>query len=422
MFNKKILGWTEQIETLQKEGEGLSAKLQSGDFTEDEKTRAKAIVKEIADLRDKVETEQVALSLSVKSAKNVVEGDGEKKEFKKMAQKFSLVKGIKEFAKRGKLTGIENEMDAIARKTNPNISGIGVPHAEIKATLTSGVAATAGNAVATDLSGTVIEALTPNPLIARMGATFVPGLTSNLDMLRFTAEGDGAWEGETDANAEMNPTTDKLSWTPNRYGAFTAMSKTLQIQTDKIGDALLARNIRRSTERALDTQAFNGSGAPITGVLNLTNVGDVAGGLNGAVPTWANIVDLETQIRVDNVMAEGLGIVTTPQIVGLLKTVKKDTGSGIFVIENGEANGFPVYSSTLVPSTLDKGTSTGVCHAIILGHWPSLIVGQFGVYDVVIDPFTNAKNGYINVVVNSWWDMQFEHDEAFSAMQDALLS
>lgn len=419
-MNKKIIDWQESIEALQLEGKSLVEKMDAGIITDVEQARAKAIVKEKANIEDLIQKELVKLELQKSIDKSASKVEPEVKAY----GSYSISKAIKEFTEKGRLSGLEAEMDQEARKNNPKITNIGIPHLDVKTTLTSGTAATAGNAVATDLSDEMIRALNPQPLIERMGARFLRGLTSNLDILKFTSEGAGsAWEGEVDAGSESNPTTTKLTFTPNRHGAWTKISKTLLAQQNKISDALIAGFIRTETEKALDSQAFNGSGSPFTGVLGLTDAGTVAGGTDGAVPTWGNIVDLETQIRVDDVTAQSLAFVTTPQIVGLLKTVKKDAGSGIFVIENGQANGFQVYSSTLMPSTLVKGASGAVCHAIILGDWSQLYVGQFGLgYDIVVDPYSSSKNAAIDVVVNSWWDMHFMHEEAFASMDDAKLS
>ena len=85
-------------------------------------------------------------------------------------------------------------------------------------------------------------------------------------------------------------------------------------------------------------------------------------------------------------------------------------------------NGYNAEVSTNVPSDLDKGTSTGVCHAMIFGNWEDLLIGQWGGLDLVVDPYTKAKNAQIELVVNSWWDIAVRHPESFAAMQDALIA
>ena len=66
----------------------------------------------------------------------------------------------------------------------------------------------------------------------------------------------------------------------------------------------------------------------------------------------------------------------TPGIRGKLKKTKTDSGSGIFVWPTGarELNGYNVGVTTQVPSTLTKGSSSGVCHALLFGNFADLII------------------------------------------------
>jgi hypothetical protein len=79
-------------------------------------------------------------------------------------------------------------------------------------------------------------------------------------------------------------------------------------------------------------------------------------------------------------------------------------------------------TSTQVPSTLTKGSASGIAHAIIFGNWADLIIAQWGGYDLVVDPYSNSKNAIVTLVVNSWWDTAVRHPESFAAMKDALTS
>ena len=88
--------------------------------------------------------------------------------------------------------------------------------------------------------------------------------------------------------------------------------------------------------------------------------------------------------------------------------------------DSQELNGYRAGFSTQVPSTLTKGSNND-CHAIIFGNFNDLIVANWAGVDIVVDPYTLAKKGSVQVVVNSFWDIALRHPESFAAMKDARL-
>jgi hypothetical protein len=87
-------------------------------------------------------------------------------------------------------------------------------------------------------------------------------------------------------------------------------------------------------------------------------------------------------------------------------------------IGEGQLNGYRAAISSLVPSELEKGTGYNL-HAIIFGNWADLLMGQFGGLDIVVDPYTQATNTLLRIVVNSWWDIAIRHSASFAAIKDA---
>ena len=76
--------------------------------------------------------------------------------------------------------------------------------------------------------------------------------------------------------------------------------------------------------------------------------------------------------------------------------------------------------SNQVPSNLTKGSSSGVCSAIIYGNWADLLVGMWGTLDLTVDPYTHSTSGTVRVVALQDVDVAVRHPESFAAMQDAL--
>ena len=94
--------------------------------------------------------------------------------------------------------------------------------------------------------------------------------------------------------------------------------------------------------------------------------------------------------------------IVSPAIKAKLKTTSKDSGSGLFVMENGEVDGIPVLS-------------TSACKGIVVGNFEDYVIGQWGGIDLTIDPYSQATNGKVRLVVNAYFDAKPRRAEAFVA-------
>jgi HK97 family phage major capsid protein len=172
----------------------------------------------------------------------------------------------------------------------------------------------------------------------------------------------------------------------------------------------------------VDLAAINGSGAANQprGALNTAGIGSVAGGANGAAPTYGNIVDLETAVANANADVETMGYLSTPVMRGKLKQTLNfaAAAAGQPVWGKGEMNGYRAEASTQVPSALVKGTSID-CHAIIFGDWSQLVIGEWGAFELITDPYRLKKQGMIEVTSFQMVDVILRYAEAIAAMKDA---
>ena len=361
---------------------------------------------------------------------------GEAGEQAKIKKQYSLLRAINLSAQGKPLDGLEKEMqeeaNIEARASGLNTTGsIQIPAMLSRSfspkaqtrDMTAGTTTAGGFTVPTDLGG-LIPILEPKLMVEQMGATMLRGLTGNLDLPRNDADAAAVWEGENDANAETSPTFDRIQLTPNRLGAFTDISKQVMIQSSIDMENFVRNRLNFAVAKALDAAAINGSGSgsePL-GILGTSGIGSVVGGTNGATPDWADIVDLESELTTDNADMGRLGYLTTPGIRGYLKKTLLDAGSGqmIWPVNANEINGYNIGTSTQVPSTLTKGTASGICHAVIFGNFEDLLVAQWGGLDIVVDPYSGSKNALVTLVINSWWDIGVRHPESFAAMADAL--
>jgi HK97 family phage major capsid protein len=157
----------------------------------------------------------------------------------------------------------------------------------------------------------------------------------------------------------------------------------------------------------------------------MTGIGAVVGGTDGATPDWADIVDLESEVAIDNALLGSLGYITNAKVAGYLKKTKHNATYGdqyIWPINARELNGYPAHVSNQVLSTMSKGSSGAVCSGIFFGNWADLIFLFWGGLDVIVDPYTNSTSG--DVLITSMQDMDIigRRVQSFSAMLDAKTS
>lgn len=359
------------------------------------------------------------------------------KDAQTLGKRFSFSRAILNASRGRGIDGAELEMyqeaEKEARTHGHQLDGqVAVPSSFLDLTgkshkrgtddLTVGDATFAGNTVETSLGG-FFPILRPKLMTTQLGATSLSGLRGNVDMIRQDGKSAGAWEGEIDANAISNPTTAKFSLIPHRYGVTSTVSKQLLAQTSYATETFIREDLEAAIREGVDAAALNGSGSGSepAGLLQLS-INDLALGTDGAVPDFGDFISLETLIAADNADVNTMAYLMTPGMRGLLKSVKKDAGSGEFVWNGNMVNGYNAFVSTQVPSTLTKGSSSSICHAIFFGDWSSLIIANWAGIDIVVDPYSTKKTAQLEITINSWWDFNARYLDKFAAIKDALLS
>lgn len=334
-------------------------------------------------------------------------------------KQYSFAKAIREMVFEGKLSGFEREMHEEAKRENFEINGFGVPAMIINPR--AALAAADSPVVPTDTTG-FIDALRARLMLAKAGAQFLTGLKGNISIPKKTTAGSATWEGEVDPSADAGMVLGAVTMSPKRLSAYQTLSKQLLIQSPYNVENILRNDLITAIQIAVDAAGINGSGSSNqpTGILNYVGIGSVVGGNNGAAPDFDDIVALEREVAVDDADIGALAYLTNPKVRAKLKQTA--VGTDMRMVWGESANqllGYNAYVTTQVPSTLDKGSSTGVCSAIIFGNFNDLIIGQWGGLDIIVDPFTKASNAQVNVYVHSFWDTLLRHAVSFAAMKDA---
>lgn len=341
-------------------------------LNEDESKEYDALKAEVRSWNDKIEALENWLA--------------EQKAPKQEGRKYSLAAAIRAKMAGKELEGIEAEADRRGRQgmepTGDNSFFIPM---EKRSVLQAGTANLGKEDVATDF----LDLVTPleNELVAaQAGATFLTGLKGDIAVPFYTGSTAG-WAGEVAAAANGEGTFKQKTLAPKRITAYIDVSKQLLIQANDSIEAYLQQSLVTAVRECLESTMFGSAAGSAT---------KPAGLLNGVTAltadvTYGNLVDAETALLKNNF--KNLSWVASYDAHGTLKQTPKIAGQPVYLLEDGMIDGRKCFFSNNVA---DRG--------LILGDFSELTIGQWGGIEVLVDPYTQAVNGTVRLVVNSYWD------------------
>lgn len=308
-------------------------------------------------------------------------------------------------------------------------AAIYVPFQVLARDLVVGTATAGGHLVAADNQRSrAIDLLRPASKVIQLGAQVLEGLVGSVPIPRMTGGSTIEWVAEGSAPSEGAPAWDQVAMAPKTAAGFVDIGRRLQLQTGGDAARFVAGDLLAGIATAIDVAAIKGTGASNQprGILNTSGIGSVAGGTNGAAPTFDHAVDLEAAVANANASLETPGYLTNSRVRAKLEKTQMFGGSnGVPVWQSRDVGdvlkGRSAGVSNNVPGDLTKGTSSGVCSAIIYGNWSDLIVGIWGSGVVILaDPYTLGTTGTLRLVVMVDCDVALRYVTSFASMQDAL--
>ena len=300
--------------------------------------------------------------------------------------------------------------EAAAAKLGRQSRGITIPQDVLRRDLNVGTASAGGNLVATELdAGSFIDLLRNASALDQAGATVLTGLTGNVAIPRQSGAATAYWVAESGSPTESQQTVDQVSLVPRTVAAYTDFSRRLMIQSSIDVENMVRSDLASVIALKIDAAGLYGTGSnsePL-GLKNTTGIGTVD--FAAAAPTFTEVVDLESDVATANALLGTPVYLMNAAMRGNLKTTKKDAGSGIFIMENGEVNGYRGVLSNQVASG-----------DLWFGNFADLIIGYFSGLDLMVDPYTHSTSGTVRVVAMQDCDIAIRHPESFSRGNDTL--
>jgi HK97 family phage major capsid protein len=316
---------------------------------------------------------------------------------------------------------------AEARALGQDVNGVGIPQMLLSRrdnSITQPTQPEDGSAVkVVDTVRPIIDLARPKSVLRSLGATFLTGLVGDVGVPSLSQGAKSTFKGEIETLDKSNQKFKDAKMTPHRMGTWVRRSKQFLAQTSPGIEALLRSDLEKSVVQELERVAINGDGQdnePL-GILNYSDILQLVLGANGVAPDRDTLVLLEALVEGQNLALDSSGYLINVATKAKLKRTKVDAGSGLFLMNsNTELNGYPVQVTTNVPRDLSKGTSNSKLSAAIFGDWSQLLIGQWGGLDITVDNITLAKQGQVEIIIQTFHDVLAAQPKAFAAVKDLL--
>jgi HK97 family phage major capsid protein/HK97 family phage prohead protease len=300
--------------------------------------------------------------------------------------------------------------EAAATKLGRQSRGITIPQEVLRRDLSVGVATAGGNVVATELdTASFIDLLRNASALDQAGATVLTGLVGNVAIPRQSGAATAYWVAESGAPSESQQTIDQVSLTPKTVAAFTDYSRRLMLQSSIDVENMVRRDLAAVLGLKIDSAGLYGTGTnsePL-GLKLISGIGTED--FTADAPTFAEVVAMESDVATANALLGSPVYLMNSVMRGNLKTTKKDAGSGIFLMENGEVNGYRGVLSNQVASG-----------DLWFGNFADMLIGYWSGLDIMVDPYTNSTSGTVRVIAMQDVDVAIRHPESFSRGNNTL--
>jgi HK97 family phage major capsid protein/HK97 family phage prohead protease len=242
--------------------------------------------------------------------------------------------------------------------------------------------------------GSFIDLLRNTSVGLRMGVTRLSGLVGNVTIPKMTAGNTAYWlADETTQITESQPTIGQLALAPKNVAALTELSHQLMQQSSPDAESLVLNSIARDIGLAVDVGILRGSGASgqPTGIANTGSIGAFTGTSLAA----AGLLDAQADVASANALNPGCGFVTTPAVAALLMARPELPTTGTDRMWKGNMQmgsifDFPAMSSAQMSSA-----------TMLFGWWPSVVLAEWGVLELMTNPFSDFTRGL--TAVRGWY-------------------
>lgn len=248
-----------------------------------------------------------------------------------------------------------------------------------------------------------IQMLRNRAILLQLG-TPMGGLIGNLDVPGQTGSGNVFIVGEDEDVGEGAFDTGLISMSPTTIGVFGRVTRRMMLQSSMDVEMQFRSSLASDLALGVDRFGFYGDGVgnnPL-GVINTPGINAVS--FAAAQPTFAELIEMETQVALDNALTDSVRYCGNSRLRGHCKSTEKFAGS----------NGQPIWESgnTINGSTAEI-TNQFDDGDVLYGNLADVYIGLWGGLDILVDPYTQSLSGTRRVVLHQDFDIAVRRTESF---------
>lgn len=370
------------------------------------KERISGIDEEIRSIEDQLKSYDNLLDFNTKKV-NVMKAEERNVTVGESREKVSLLKMIEKAASHRNFSDAEE--DFISRGKALNASAGLATSGDIQIATESRAAFTVGtdhnDVVATDIQN-ILDPLRAKNVLVQAGAKFLTGLRGDIQYPILSGANVG-WLAETASASDGAGTISAVSIQPKRLSAYVDISKQFLAQDSADCEAAILRDIVNAVNDKLEATVLGKESddpAHFSLFYNQTPT---------AISTYAGLCNLEASVENANIFGK-MSYLVSPGAKAALRGMAKSSKVTQLVLEGGDIDGTPVYSSTNVGKGVGSGTPFVQSGNLIYGDFTNLVIGQWGGLDLTIDTVTQAVAGKVRVIINAFFGVGVLRPQAFA--------
>ena len=247
-----------------------------------------------------------------------------------------------------------------------------------------------------------IEMLRNRALLLQLG-TPMGGLVGNLDIPGQTGSGNVFIVGETENVGEGSMDVGLVSMKPTTIGVYGSVTRRMLQQSSMDVEMQFRSSLATDLSLGIDYYGFYGDGLgnnPL-GVINTTGINAVA--FAAAQPTYQELINMETEVDVDNALAENVRYIGNARFRGHCKSTQKFSGT----------NGQPIWEAgDTVNGSKAEITNQFQDGHVLFGNMKDVLIGLWGGLDILVDPYTQSLSGTRRIVLHQDFDVALRRKES----------
>ena len=252
-----------------------------------------------------------------------------------------------------------------------------------------------------------IESIWDETIVNRLGATRMSDVVGELQIDRETSNGNAYWVAENVNLSENDYTTDSFTLSEKTVGATYNLSRSLLRQSSVNVEQRVYAHLRKAVALEMDKAILFGNGVDKPqGLVNLVDAANIVD-MSVSGWTWAKIVEFYDNLSDANLASGNMKWAMNNASISTLQQTLIDpanTNSAFLMRSASDTlNSYEVLSSNIVPAT-----------DAVFGDFSKLLVADFGAPTISVDPYSNHKNGAINIRIFADIDSNIENTHAFS--------